>query len=268
MPVILLTLLTLLGVAADPAQAAGPQPWQMGFQPAATPVMERMEAFNTFLSWIIVLIAGFVLALLIYVCIRFAASRHPNPSRRTHNTLLEIAWTTVPVLILVVIAIPSFKLLYYEDVIPNAELTIKAIGHQWYWTYEYPDNGDFTFDANLIADADLKPGQLRLLTTDNVVVLPVDTNIRLLTTATDVIHSWAMPPFGVKIDAVPGRLNESWFRILTPGTYYGQCSELCGDYHGFMPIMVKAVSKDEFQNWVKQAKAQYAQSGTIDLARR
>ena len=268
MPVILFSLLALLGISAGPAQAAGPQPWQLGFQPAVTPVMERMEAFNTFLSWIIVLIAGFVLALLIYVCIRFAAARHPTPSRRTHNTLLEIAWTTVPVLILVVIAIPSFKLLYYEDVVPNAELTIKAIGHQWYWTYEYPDNGDFTFDANLVADADLKPGQLRLLTTDNEVVLPVDTNIRLLTTATDVIHSWAMPPFGVKIDAVPGRLNESWFRILTPGTYYGQCSELCGDYHGFMPIMVKAVSKDEFQTWVKQAKAQYAQSGAIDLATR
>ena len=158
MPVLLFTLLALFGVAAGPAQAAGPQPWEMNFQPAVTPVMERMEAFNTFLSWIIVLIAGFVLVLLIYVCIRFAASRHPTPSRRTHNTLLEIAWTTVPVLILVVIAIPSFKLLYFADVVPEAELTIKAIGHQWYWSYEYPDNGDFTFDANLVADADLKPG--------------------------------------------------------------------------------------------------------------
>ncbi len=267
MPVILFSLLALLGIVG-PAQAAGPQPWEMGFQPAATPVMERMESFNTFLSWVIVLIAGFVLALLIYVCYRFAASRHPTPSRRTHNTLLEIAWTTVPVLILVVIAIPSFKLLYYEDVVPDAELTVKAIGHQWYWSYEYPDDGDFTFDAYLVEDADLKPGEPRLLTTDNAVVVPVDTNVRLLTTATDVIHSWAMPPFGVKIDAVPGRINESWFRIEAPGTYYGQCSELCGDLHGFMPIMVRAVPKDEFETWVKQAKEQFARSGAIDLAKR
>jgi cytochrome c oxidase subunit II len=268
MPVILYSLLALLGAAVGPANAAEPQPWQMGFQPAATPVMERLESFNTFLSWIISLIAIFVLILLIYVCYRFAASRHPTPSRRTHNTLLEIAWTTVPVLVLVVIAIPSFKLLYYEDVVPDSELTLKAIGHQWYWTYEYPDNGDFTFDANLVDTADLKPGQLRLLTTDNPVVVPVDTNIRLLTTATDVIHSWAVPSFGVKIDAVPGRMNESWFRVEAPGTYYGQCSELCGDLHGFMPIMVKAVSKDEFKTWVEQAKKEFADSGAIDLARR
>jgi cytochrome c oxidase subunit 2 len=268
MPVILFSLLALLGLGVGPAHATGPRPWEMGFQPAATPVMERMESFNTFLSWIIVLIATFVFCLLVYVCIRFAASRHPTPSRRTHNTLLEIAWTTVPVLILVVIAIPSFKLLYFQDVPPKTTMTLKAIGHQWYWTYEYPDNGDFTFDANLVADADLKPGQPRLLTTDNPVVVPVDTNILLLTTATDVIHSWAVPSFGVKIDAIPGRLNHSWFRVEKPGMYYGQCSELCGDFHGFMPIMVKAVSKDEFEKWVKQAKQQYASAGTVDLANR
>jgi len=268
MPVILFSLLVLLGIAAGPAHAVGPEPWQVTFQPAATPIMERLESFNTFLSWIITLIAAFVLALLVYVCVRFAARRHPTPSRRTHNTLLEIAWTTVPVLILVVIAIPSFKLLYYEDVVPKSELTLKAIGHQWYWSYEYPDNGDFTFDAYLVEAADLKPGQPRLLTTDNAVVVPVDTNVRLLTTATDVIHSWAVPSFGVKIDAVPGRINESWFRVERPGTYYGQCSELCGDYHGFMPIMVKAVPKDEFKTWVEQAKKEFAQSGAIDLAKR
>jgi cytochrome c oxidase subunit 2 len=266
MPLILFSLLALLGAA--PAHAAEPEPWQMGFQPAATPVMARIESFNTFLSWIISLIAIFVLVLLTYVCYRFAATRHPTPSRRTHNTLLEIAWTTVPVLILVVIAIPSFKLLYYQDVVPSSDLTVKAIGHQWYWSYEYPDNGDFTFDANVVADADLKPGQPRLLTTDNAIVVPVDTNVRLLTTATDVIHSWAVPSFGVKIDAIPGRLNESWFRVQAPGIYYGQCSELCGDLHGFMPIMVKALPKDEFKTWVEQAKKQFAQSGAIDLARR
>ncbi len=268
MPVILFSLLALLGLVVGPAHAAEPQPWEIGFQSPATPIMERLESFNTFLSWIISLIAIFVLILLVYVCYRFAASRHPTPSRRTHNTLLEIAWTTVPVLVLVVIAIPSFKLLYYEDVVPDADLTLKAIGHQWYWSYEYPDNGDFSFDAYLVEAADLKPGQPRLLTTDNAVVVPVDTNVRLLTTATDVIHSWAVPSFGVKIDAVPGRINESWFRVEAPGTYYGQCSELCGDYHGFMPIMVKAVPKDEFKTWVEQAKKQFAQSGAIDLAKR
>ena len=159
----------------------------------------------------------FVLALLAYVCVRFRASGNAAPSRRTHNTLLEIAWTAIPVLILVVIAIPSFKLLYYTDVVPDAELTVKAVGHQWYWSYEYPDNGEFTFDAYMVADADLQEGQLRLLTTDNPLVLPVGTDIRLLVTATDVLHSWAMPAFGVKMDAVPGRINETWFNIERAG---------------------------------------------------
>ena len=171
-------------------------------------------------------------------------------------------------LILVVIAIPSFKLLYYQDVVPDAELTVKAIGHQWYWSYEYPDNGEFTFDAYMVADADLQPGQLRLLTTDNPLVLPVGTDIRLLVTATDVLHSWAMPAFGVKMDAVPGRINETWFNIERPGTYYGQCSELCGDFHGFMPIMIEAVAKDEFEAWTRQAQEQFAKAGTVELATR
>ena len=185
--------------AADGAAlAAQPEPWQLGFQPPATPIMERIESFHDLLLWIIILISVFVLVLLAYVCFRFRASGNAAPSRRTHNTLLEIAWTAIPVLILVVIAIPSFKLLYYEDVIPEAELTVKAIGHQWYWSYEYPDNGEFTFDAYMVADADLQPGQLRLLTTDNPLVLPVDTDIRLQITATDVLHSWAMPAFGVE----------------------------------------------------------------------
>jgi cytochrome c oxidase subunit 2 len=174
----------------------------------------------------------------------------------------------VPVLILVVIAIPSFKLLYYQDVVPEADLTIKAVGHQWYWSYEYPDNGNFTFDAYMVADADLKPGQLRLLTTDTRVVLPVDTTVRVLVTATDVLHSWAVPAFGVKMDAVPGRINETWLRIEEPGIYYGQCSELCGDYHGFMPIMVEAVGMDEFEAWTQQAQEEFAHAGTVDIARR
>lgn len=264
---LLLAGATLL-LADGTASAAQPEPWQLGFQAAATPVMERIESFHNLLLWIITLICLFVLALLGYVCVRFQAARSATPSKRTHNTLLEVAWTAVPVLILVIIAIPSFKLLYYEDVTPDAELTVKAIGHQWYWSYEYPDNGAFTFDAYMVADEDLEPGQPRLLTTDNRIVLPVETNVRILVTATDVLHSWAMPSFGVKIDAVPGRINETWLRIAEPGLYYGQCSELCGDYHGFMPIMIEAVTKDEFEAWTKQAEEEYASTDGIDVAKR
>ena len=271
MPLMLLSLLIAAPVLLFPdggAYAAQPEPWQLGFQPAATPIMERIETLHDLLLWIITLISIFVLALLGYASVRFRAARSATPSRRTHNTVLEIAWTAVPVLILVVIAIPSFKLLYFMDVVPESELTIKAIGHQWYWSYEYPDNGGFAFDANMVADADLQPGQPRLLATDNRVVLPVDTTVRVLVTATDVIHSWAVPAFGVKMDAVPGRINETWLRIEQPGTYYGQCSELCGDYHGFMPIMIEAVSKDEFQAWTTKAKEEFARAGAIDVVRR
>jgi cytochrome c oxidase subunit II len=263
-------LLALIGLAvgSGKASAAQPEPWQLNFQPAASPVMERVESLHDLLLWIITLISIFVLVLLLFACLRFRASRNATPSRRTHNTLLEIAWTAVPVLILVVIAIPSFKLLYYMDRIPEPEMTLKAIGHQWYWSYEYPDDGNFTFDANMVADGDLKEDQLRLLTTDNAVVLPVDTDIRVLVAATDVIHSWAVPAFGVKTDAVPGRINETWVRIEQPGMYYGQCSELCGDYHGFMPIMVRAVGKQEFEAWTKLAQEQFARAGTVDVATR
>jgi len=206
MPVLLslVTAVTLLIVGGE-AIAAAPEPWQLGFQQAASPVMERIHSFHNLLLWIITIISVFVLALLAYVCLRFRADRNETPSRRTHNTLLEIAWTAIPVLILVVIAIPSFKLLYFMDVVKDPEMTLKAIGRQWYWSYEYPDHGDFTFDAYMVADEDLEPGQLRLLETDNRVVLPVDTNIRLLVTASDVLHSWAIPAFGVKLDGVPGR---------------------------------------------------------------
>jgi cytochrome c oxidase subunit 2 len=263
-------LCALIGLAmgSGEAIAAQPEPWEFGFQPAASPVMERLESLHDLLLWVIALISIFVLALLAFVCVRFRASRNQHPSRRTHNTLLEVAWTAVPVLILVVIAIPSFKLLYYMDRVTDPEMTIKAIGHQWYWSYEYPDDGDFTFDAYVVSDEDLQEGQLRLLTTDNAVVLPVQTDIRVLITATDVIHSWAVPAFGVKTDAVPGRINETWIRIEEPGMYYGQCSELCGDLHGFMPIMVRAVSKDEFKAWTQQAKEEFARAGNVDVAGR
>lgn len=234
------------------------EPWQLGFQEAASPVMHEINDFHNMLLVIITVITAVVLGLLLYCIVRFNARANPTPSRTSHNTLLEVIWTAVPVLILVVIAIPSFKLLYYGDRTVEAEMTLKAIGNQWYWTYEYPDNGELSFDAIMVEDDELKEDEPRLLTTDNAIVLPVDTNIRLLTTATDVIHSWAMPAFGVKLDAVPGRTNETWFRIEQAGMYYGQCSELCGIRHGFMPIMVKAVSKDEFETWLEQAKEEFA----------
>ncbi|MFZ1429607.1 MAG: cytochrome c oxidase subunit II [Geminicoccaceae bacterium] len=250
----------LLGLAPSAAWATA-QPWQMGMQAAATPIMHRVTSFHGLLVWMCVAIVLFVFALLVYACWRFSEKRNPVPSRRSHNTLLEIVWTAVPVLILVIIAIPSFKLLYFMDVVPETELTIKATGHQWYWSYEYPDNGNFTFDSYMIAPADLQPGQLRLLEADNRIVVPVKTNIRIQTTAADVLHSWAVPQFGVKVDAVPGRLNELWINVDEPGTYYGQCSELCGVNHGFMPITVQAVERPEFDAWVAEAKTKFARVG-------
>jgi cytochrome c oxidase subunit 2 len=235
---------------AGEALAAQPVPWQVGMQPAASPIMERIGSFHSLLLWIITLICLFVLGLLGYAAWRFRETRQEQPSRRSHNTLLEVVWTAVPVLILVIIAVPSFKLLYFADVIPETELTVKATGHQWYWSYAYPDKEGVEFVSTMIPDEDLKPGQPRLLATDNDVVVPVGTNVRLQVTAADVLHSWAMPSLGIKIDAVPGRLNEVWFRVEEPGMYYGQCSELCGVNHGFMPISIRAVPKEEYEGWV------------------
>ena len=256
-------------LAQEPVVGGAPTAWQLNFQPPASPVAEMIESLHDLLLFITVAISVFVLALLAYACIRYRASRNPVPSRRTHNSVLEIAWTAIPVLILVVIAIPSFKLLYFMDRAVNPEMTLKAIGRQWYWSYEYPDNGNFTFDAYMIAEQDLTEDQLRLYDVDNPVVLPVDTDIRVLTTASDVIHSWAMPALGVKMDAVPGRINETWLRIERPGVYYGQCSELCGDYHAFMPIKIEAVSKEDFEAWTKQAQERFARAdGGIAVADR
>ena len=265
---ILAALGGLIGVAlgASRAYADEPQPWETGFQAAASPVMERIESFHTELLYIITAIAGFVLLLLIYVIVRFNERANPKPSRTTHNTLVEVIWTVVPILILVAIVIPSFKLLYFEGDIAKPDMIIKATGHQWYWTYEYTTDGNFTFDANLVQEKDLKPGQLRLLTTDNPVVVPVDTLIEVQETSTDVIHAWAMPSFGVKTDAVPGKLNDTWFKVTAPGTYYGQCSELCGNGHGYMPIMVQAVSKADYQKWVDDAKKKFAKADGSDAA--
>jgi cytochrome c oxidase subunit 2 len=248
-------LMTLGGTVASASQAV---PWQLGFQEAVTPVMHQVVAFNDLLMMIITAIFIVVVALLFYTMYRFSAKRNPEPSKTTHNTIIEVIWTVIPIMILIVIAIPSFKLLYFQDRTVDAEMTIKAVGHQWYWTYEYPDHDDLTFDALMIADEDIGDGQTRLLETDNRVVVPVGTNIRLLTTADDVIHAWAIPAFGIKIDATPGRVNESWFHVEKEGIYYGQCSELCGVYHGFMPIAVEVLSKEAFAAWLIEAKEEFA----------
>lgn len=241
-----------------PAAMAGePQPWAISFQHAVSPTMERITSLATFINVVIVGITLLVCGLLLYACIRFRAARNPQPATWSHNTVLEIAWTAIPAAILLLIAIPSFRLLYFMDRVKDADLTLKIVGHQWYWSYEYQDQ-DFKFDANMLDADSLKPDQPRLLTADNPVVLPAGVPIRLQMTADDVIHSWSVPAFGVKSDAVPGRLNESWVQIDEPGTYYGQCSQLCGVNHGFMPIHVKAVPMEEFKAWVVQAKKTYA----------
>jgi len=225
----------------------------LGLQEGATPMKEKMAAFHDHLLLpITTAIVIFVFVLLAIVIVRFNARANPTPSRTTHNVLLEVIWTLVPVLILVVIAVPSMKLLFYIDKTKEAEMTLKVTGYQWYWGYEYPDQGGINFLSNIVQDKDLKPGQPRLLATDNPVVLPVNTNIRILTAASDVIHAFAIPAFGIKIDAVPGRLNETWVRIEKEGTFYGQCSEICGTNHGYMPIEIKAVSKQAFAEWVKK----------------
>lgn len=266
----LITVVAMTVGIAGVASAAEPLPWQTGFQPAATPVMQSITEFHNLLLIIITVTSVFVLGLLLYVMYRFSEKRNPSPSRVTHNTLLEIIWTTVPVIILVIIAVPSFKLLYFAEEVRDVDMTIKAIGRQWYWSYEYPDHGNFTFDANMIADEDLEPGQKRLLDTDEPLVIPVNTKIRILVTASDVLHNFAVPAFGVKTDAVPGRVNETWIEVTEEGSFYGQCSELCGVGHSYMPIAVKVVSKEEFAAWVEKAKIEFARAdepeATVKLA--
>jgi cytochrome c oxidase subunit II len=247
------------------AKDGQPVPWQLGFQPAASPIMAQIESFHTFVTIIITLIALFVLGLLVYVIVRFNERRNPNPSRTTHNTPLEIAWTVIPVLILVAIAIPSFRLLFAQYDFPKADLNITATGSQWYWTYEYPDH-DISFDSIMVPEADLKEGQPRLLTVDREVVVPVNKNVIVGVKANDVIHDWALPAFGVKLDAVPGRLQMTWFRAEREGWFYGQCSELCGRNHAFMPIAVRVVSEAEFEQWLAKHKASAARDGESKVA--
>jgi cytochrome c oxidase subunit 2 len=272
--------LLLWAVPAIAAEHPLGQPYdgEIELQPAAAASKQMMIDFHDgVIMPIITVISALVMFLLLYVMIRFNAKANPKPSTTVHNTQLEIAWTVVPSLIVLFLMLKSMPILYFADHTENAEMTLKVTGYQWYWGYEYPDHGGVSFLSNLVQDKDLKPGQPRLLTVDNPVVLPTHTNVRLLIGAADVIHSWSVPAFGVKLDAVPGRVNETWVNIDKEGTFYGQCSQLCGQGHGYMPIEVKAVSKADFAAWVhsqhgkmpaeiaaEKAAAKPAQAATAD----
>lgn len=253
------------------AGAGAPEHWQLGFQDAASPSAERINEFHNMLLYIITGITIFVMVLLLYVVLRYNKRANPVSKKFSHNVLIEVIWTVIPVVILIVIVVPSFKLLYYTDRAVDPEMTLKVTGYQWYWGYEYPDQDGISFHSYMVPEDEINAdaGQKRLLSTDNVVVLPVDTDIQILVTAADVLHSWAVPALGIKTDAVPGRLNETWVRINKPGVYYGQCSELCGKDHSYMPVEIHAVPKAEFESWVERAKQEFSSlnyNETIKLA--
>ena len=262
---VLFFLTSLFSFSGSIFADGGPKPWQLGFRPPATSTMEKVVQFHdSFINPIIIAIALFVIGLMVYIIVRFSEKNNPKPTKTTHNTTLEVLWTAIPAIILIIIAIPAFKLLYYSHYNPNTEMTIKAIGNQWYWSYEYPDHG-IAFDSNMLCGTKEECDEMsketgkkhvRLLDVDEPLVLPVNKKIKVIATATDVIHSFSVSAFGIKIDGVPGRAQDTWFEILNEGTYYGQCSELCGMLHGFMPVMVKAVSESEFDNWVQNKKAE------------
>ena len=239
--------------------------WQLSFQNPATDLMGSVVGLHNVILIVMSLITVFVLFLLFYVSFRFSAKRNPIPSTRTHNTVVEVLWTAIPIVILVVLAIPSFKLLYQQEKSENYDMTVKVIGHQWYWEYEYPDHGDFYFESYMVQEQDLEEGDLRLLTVDNPLVIPANKNIQILITAGDVLHSWAVPSMGLKTDAVPGRLNETWVNVKEPGIYRGQCSEICGSGHGFMPVVVKVLPEREFMAWANEAKNNYAINEDIEI---
>ncbi len=244
------------------------KPDQLGFIEPATEVMRDIVDFHDILLIICIGVTLFVMILMLFIFVKFNAKANPTPSKTTHHTGLEVVWTIVPIIILLVIAVPSFRLLYLGDVIPESDLTVKAIGNQWYWTYEYPDHDDFSFDSYMLSDEEAAAaGHPRLLGTDTHIVVPVNKTVRMIVTASDVIHSWAIPAFGVKIDAVPGKLNETWFKAEREGMYYGQCSELCGKDHGFMPIMVEVVSEEKYNTWIAMAREEYAAGETDNLTR-
>ena len=242
--------------------------WQLGFRDPASPVMEKVNDLHNFVLIMMTIITIFVLFLLFYVSFKFRKSANPNPSKRSHHAILETLWTAIPVVILIFMAIPSFKLVYQQDVTPEYDMTIKVIGHQWYWEYQYPDQENLSFESYMIQDEDLKPDQPRLISVDNRLVLPTNKVIQVLVTGGDVLHSFAMPSLGVKKDAIPGRLNETWMKIDKPGIYRGQCSEICGTGHGYMPIVIEAVSEDKFASWVIETKNKFARikNNTLALA--
>jgi cytochrome c oxidase subunit 2 len=246
-----------------------PHDWQMNFPPAYTPLMEKVESLNDLLLIIISLICAFVAALIIYAVWRFHASRNPVATTTTHNTVIEIAWTVLPILILVIIAIPSFRLLYYGDKATDAAFTVKVTGHQWYWSYEYPDQGNFSIDSRILSEADRvkqKPAVPRLLAVDEEMVIPKGTTIRIIGTAADSMHGWTVPGFGIKKTVIPGRLNEGWINVRDEGFYFGQCSQICGMNHSYMPIAVKVVSKPEFDKWVEEKKKSAGLLPATDVA--
>ena len=259
-------LLGSMAALTTVAGAAEPRPWELGMQPSATPVHERIASFHDLLLVIITLITIFVMGLLLYVMVRFHHTRNAVPTRTTHNPMIEFLWTVVPVLILVAIAVPSFKLMYYMDAVPNADMTIKVTGNQWFWHYDYPDQ-KIAFDSNMLTEKDLKPGEPRLLSVDNPLVVPVGATVRAqVTGAPDgVIHSWFMPSFGVQEYAVPGRLNETWFQVEKPGIYYGECNQICGINHSRMPIEIQALAKPDFEKWLAAAKTKFATAEPGDV---
>tara|TARA_B100000427_G_scaffold259974_1_gene224198 strand:+ start:262 stop:1092 length:831 start_codon:yes stop_codon:yes gene_type:complete len=260
----IIVAICLLGQSAY-AELGLSEDWQLSFQEPATDLMSDIISFHSYILMpIITGISILVLFLLLYIAFRFNSSRNQVASTTTHNTVVEILWTVIPVVLLIIIAIPSFRLLYVSETIPKADLTIKAIGNQWYWSYEYPDYGDIVFDANMLNDDELSDPKLRLLETDTQIVVPVNKVVKLQITSNDVLHAWTIPAFGVKMDAVPGKLNETWFKANKEGIFYGQCSELCGPKHAFMPINVKVVSDKEFEDWINFAKEEYA-SENINL---
>lgn len=256
----------LILVTCSPAHAV-PLPWQLDFQEAASPLMRELHSFHNFLMVISVAIVLFVIFLIGYVIFRFNAKANPIPAKFTHNIAIEVIWTVIPIIVLVIIAIPSFRLLKMVEHSPPVDMTIKVVGSQWYWSYSYPDHGNFGFDSYMIQDADLKPGQLRLLEVDNRVVVPEGATIKFLITAADVLHSFSIPAFGIKMDAVPGKINQIWVKVDKKGVFYGQCSELCGIKHGFMPIAVEVVSKEEFEEWVNNAKVKFASTNDTNQVR-
>ncbi len=250
-----------------PSLADGfPRPWEIGMQPAAGPVKAHIIELHNLVLVIITIITLFVGALLLWVMFRYNARRNPNPSRTSHNTIIEVAWTVLPVLILVVIAIPSFRLVYYQDRTQDADLTVKVTGHQWYWEYTYPDKNNLDFSSYIVPDDQLKPGQKRLLDVDNQLVVPAGKNIRVLTTSADVIHSFFVPSLGVQRYAIPGRTIETWFKADRPGTYYGECNQICGQNHSRMPIVVHAIPANEFDAWVNQAKTKFSDAAPAQAA--